>query len=170
MSALGMMRLLPGDVATSILGQNATPEALKGLREKLGLEYSLLYAYYDWVINFVQGNFGTSLVSGLEISTIIPSRLYNTMFLSVAVALISIPLSIVLATVSVVKYDTWIDKSISFFTMSFVALPEFLIGYFLIYVFSVLLDWLPSMAMIEMDMPLYEKIYWFKGGNRNQVE
>ena len=71
---------LPGDVASAILGQSATPEALANLREKLGLNEPALYRYFSWLGGVLTGDLGVALTNGQDIATAIGQRLGSTVF------------------------------------------------------------------------------------------
>lgn len=150
--------MLPGDVAQSILGQSATPEALANLRTEMGLDRPAIARYFNWLFNILQGDLGTSLSSGREISTMIGDRLNNTMFLASFAALISVPLAIFLGMIAVHFRDGIVDKLISITTITTISLPEFFIGYLLILFVAVQLNWLPSSSLIYQGMPLSEKL------------
>ena len=150
--------LLPGDVAQEILGQSATPEALANLRAELGLNDPPLTRYLQWLGGAIHGDFGTALTNGLDIATSIRSRLANTLFLAFWAALIAVPLAILLGLIAVRFRDRWPDKVISGFTLASVSLPEFLIGYLLIFIFAVQLRWFPSMSMVHDGMTLGQKL------------
>ena len=68
--------ILPGDVAQSILGQSATPEALANLRAELGLNDPPITRYFQWLFGAMQGDLGTALTSGQDITSAIGSRLF----------------------------------------------------------------------------------------------
>src|SRR5215469_10765100 len=84
--------LLPGDVASAILGQNATPEALETIRRELHLYDPAAIRYVRWLGHFLSGDFGNSLVSGRAVIGVLSVRLANTLFLAGFTALFSIPL------------------------------------------------------------------------------
>src|SRR6218665_523509 len=86
--------MLPGDVASAILGQSATPETVAALRASLGLDQPALQRYLMWLLHFLQGDLGTSLTNGRSIAADLMPRLYNTLFLASYAALVSIPLGI----------------------------------------------------------------------------
>ena len=150
--------LLPGDVAQEILGQSATPEALANLRAELGLNEPDLTRYLNWLGGAVQGDFGSALTNGMDIATSVKSRLSNTLFLAFWAAVIAVPLAIILGLTAVRFRDHWPDKVISGFTLASVSLPEFLVGYLLIFIFAVKLRWFPSMSMIYDGMSLGQKL------------
>ncbi|CAM3937047.1 ABC transporter permease [Phaeobacter inhibens] len=150
--------ILPGDVAQSILGQSATPEALANLREELGLNEPAVLRYFDWLFGALQGDLGTALTNGQDIATSIGRRLGNTLFLAFWAAVISVPLAIFLGLLAVRYRDRWPDKLISAVTLASISIPEFLIGYLLIYFVAVQLGWFSSVAMINDSMSLLEKL------------
>ena len=86
--------ILPGDVATAILGQSATEENTAAIRAQLGLDRPPHERYIDWLVGFVQGDLGTSLGNRRPIAPQVGFRLENTMFLAALAAVIAIPLSL----------------------------------------------------------------------------
>lgn len=154
----GGTQLLPGDVAETILGQSATPEALANLRRDLGLEEPLVSRYFDWLFGALQGDLGTALTNGEDIASAMGRRLGNTLFLAFWAAAISVPLAIILGLVAVRFQGRWPDKLISGATLASVSVPEFLIGYILMYFIAVKTGWFPSVSMINGSMPLLTKL------------
>jgi len=150
--------ILPGDVAQSILGQSATPEALANLRKDLGLNEPALQRYFNWLGGAMTGDLGTSLTSGADITESIGKRLSNTLFLAFWAAVVAVPLSIFLGLLAVRFKDRWPDKAISAVTLASISVPEFLIGYVLMYLIAVKMRWFPSVAMINDSMTLGEKL------------
>jgi peptide/nickel transport system permease protein len=150
--------ILPGDVAQSILGQSATPEALANLRRELGMNDPALTRYFSWLGGFLQGDLGTALTNGRDIAESLGSRLKNTLFLAFWAALISVPLAIFLGLLAVRYKDRWPDKLISAVTLTTISIPEFMIGYLLIYWVSIRLGWFSSVAIINDSMSLGAKL------------
>jgi peptide/nickel transport system permease protein len=151
-------QILPGDVAQSILGQSATPEALANLRAELGLNEPVVTRYFDWLLGALQGDLGTALTNGADISDSLGRRLGNTLFLAFWAAIIAVPLAIFLGLMAVRYRDRWPDKLISAITLASISIPEFLIGYVLMYFIGVKLGWAPSVAMINDSMSLGQKL------------
>lgn len=151
--------ILPGDVAQSILGQSATPEALANLREELGVNEPALTRYFEWLGGILTGDLGTALTNGQDIAESIGSRLQNTLFLAFWAAVIAVPLAIFLGLLAVRYRDRWPDKLISGITLSTISIPEFLIGYVLMYFVGVQLGWAPTVASIYDSMSLGEKLH-----------
>ena len=150
--------ILPGDVATAILGQSATEENTAAIREQLGLNRPPHERYFDWLAGFVQGDLGTSLGNRRPIAPQIGFRLENTMFLAILAAAISVPLSIGLGLVSAIRQDTPLDRGISVSSLLAISTPEFFIGYLLILFVSVKLGWLPSLSIVNDRMDLWERL------------
>ncbi|MCI2394761.1 ABC transporter permease [Aliiroseovarius sediminis] len=150
--------ILPGDVAQSILGQSATPEALANIRAELGLNEPALSRYFDWLGGLVQGDLGTALTSGKDIASSLGSRLKNTLFLAFWAAVIAVPLAIFLGLLAVRYRERWPDKLISAVTLASISVPEFLIGYILMYFVGVKLGWAPTVSMIHDGLSLGQKL------------
>jgi peptide/nickel transport system permease protein len=151
--------ILPGDVATAILGQTATPEAVANIRAELGLDRPAVVRYFDWLFGALQGDFGTSYSNRQDIATNIGRRLGNTLFLATAAAIIAVPLAIVLGILAVRYRNTFFDRFISIATLATVSLPEFFAGYLLILLFAVQLRWFPSTSTIRPSMNLGQQLY-----------
>lgn len=139
--------ILPGDVAQSILGQSATPEALANLRRDLGLNDPPVQRYFAWLGGVLQGDLGTALTSGQDIASVMWARLGNTLFLAFWAAVISVPLAIFLGLLAVRYRDRWPDKLISGVTLASISVPEFLIAYVLMFFIGVKLRWLNPTAI-----------------------
>ncbi len=155
----GLTEALPGDAAQAVLGQSATPESLANLREEMGLNRPALTRYFEWLGGILQGDLGQSLTNKLDIAESIGKRLGNTLFLACVAAIVSVPLAIFLGLLAVRYRDRWPDKLISAVTLTTVSIPEFLIGYLVIYFISVKLGWFSSLAMINDSMSFGEKLY-----------
>ena len=141
--------VLPGDVASIVLGQSATPESLAAFRAERGLDKPLPMQYLHWLGGMMTGDLGTSKAGGASISSLISGRLGNTMFLAAIVALISVPLSVGLGLLAAMHPGTWIDRMLTFGTMSLISVPEFFIATFLVLILAVELHWLPAIAHIS---------------------
>ncbi len=151
--------ILPGDVAQSILGQSATPEALANLRAELGLNEPPVQRYFAWLGGVFQGDLGTALTSGQDIATSIGKRLGNTLFLAFWSAIIAVPLAIFLGLLAVRYRERWPDKLISAVTLASISVPEFLIGYILMFFIGVKLRLFPPTAIsFRADADLLTKL------------
>ncbi len=150
--------ILPGDVAASILGQSATPEAVANLREQLGLNDSAFVRYFRWLGGVLTGDLGTALSNRRDIASAIAPRLWNTLFLAFWAAAVSVPLSLILGLLAVRYRNGPVDKAISGLALASMSLPEFFIGYVLILFFTVKLGWFPSVSTVYDGMPFLDRM------------
>ena len=141
-----MTSWLPGDVAQIILGQAATPETLAALRAQLGTDQPLIIQYFSWLGNMATGDLGISKAGGATISSLIGGRLGNTMMMAAWVAVISIPISVSLGLWAAMHPGTWLDRIVTFGTLSLISVPEFFIATVAVLILAVNLHWLPSTA------------------------
>ncbi len=143
--------ILPGDVAAIVLGQAATPESLAAYRAERGLDQPLVFQYFGWLGGMLTGDLGISKAGGASISSLIGDRLYNTMLLAAIVAVISVPISVALGLLAAMYPGTWIDRALTFGTLSLISVPEFFIATFMVLILAVKLRWLPAIAHISGD-------------------
>jgi peptide/nickel transport system permease protein len=154
----GGTEILPGDVAQSILGQSATPQALANLRTELGLDAPAWSRYLDWLIGILHGDLGTALTNGQDIATAMAGRLSNTLFLAFWAAIISVPLAIILGLIAVRYRGQWPDKVISGITLTSVSVPEFMLGYIAMFFLTVKFQVFPSVATLYDGMTLGQQL------------
>jgi peptide/nickel transport system permease protein len=150
---------LPGDTAQAILGQQATPEALANLREKMGLNEPPLTRYFQWLGGVLTGDLGTALTNGADIAQSIGQRLGNTLFLAGCAAVIAVPLAIILGLVAARYAGKWPDKLISGITLTTISLPEFVAAYFVIYLLTQLIPIFQPVAMVFPGMSFWAKLH-----------
>ena len=151
--------ILPGDVATAILGQARTPEAVAAIRQSLGLNRPAYVRYVDWLTNFVEGDIGKSLANQRDIAPEIRERLGNTLFLAAVAAAVAVPLAIILGLIAAIWQNSLLERLLNLFTLATISLPEFFIGYILIIAFAVKLAWFPSLAMLSSGMSFWQDLY-----------
>lgn len=151
-------QVLPGDVAQSILGQSATPQALENLRKSLGLNDPAYIRYFRWLGGVLTGDLGTALSSGQDIGKTIWPRLKNTLFLAFWAALISVPLAILLGLIAVRYRNGFVDKLISAFALASTSFPEFFIGYVLVLFFAVKWQIFPGISTVYDGMPFLARM------------
>jgi len=150
---------LPGDFAQSILGQSATPEAVAALRQELRLDLPAHVRYLDWIGGVLGGDLGVSLANHRSISELVGERLFNTLFLAGVAAFVAIPLALGLGIVAALWRDRALDRVVSVAALVAISFPEFFVGYMLIALLAVQLDWFPSVAMSSADAPLSARLY-----------
>ncbi|MGO7211645.1 ABC transporter permease [Rhizobium ruizarguesonis] len=154
----GGLEALPGDFATTYLGQSATPQAVANIRQDLGLNRPITTRYVEWLGNAVQGDFGTSWASKNSVSEQIGKRLGNSLFLAGFAAVISVPLAVGLGMLSVHFRNRLPDKIINVISLAAISLPEFFIGYLLILFFAVNLGMATFPATVYDSMGFVERL------------
>lgn len=150
----GTTEVLPGDVATAILGQSATPEALTAIRQELGLDRPALIRYIEWLGNLVTGDLGKSLATGRQITELIGERLGKTLILAMMTAALAVPLAIFLGLIAAIFPGSFFDRGICMGTLCLVSVPEFFTASLLVLIFAVTLHWLPAISYITADQSL----------------
>jgi peptide/nickel transport system permease protein len=151
-------QLLPGDVAQAILGQQATASALAAIRADLGFDRPTWIRYLGWAWGVLRGDLGVSWASGQPVAEALLPRLTNSLFLAGVTAAVAIPLSVSIGVTAAIFRDGVIDRVIMALARASVALPEFFVGYVLIYVFAVHFGWLDSSATVYPGMSLAERL------------
>jgi len=133
----GGVEALPGDFASTYLGQSATPQAVENIRKDLGLDRPAPTRYAEWLGGALQGDFGRSWASKQSVSEQIGKRLGNSLFLAFFAAAISVPLAVGLGMLAVQFRNRLPDKIINVISLAAISLPEFFVGYLLILFFAV---------------------------------
>lgn len=146
--------VLPGDAATMILGQQATPELLAALRARLGLDQPAPLRYLHWISGVLRGDWGESLQMSIPVWPLLMQRLRNSIVLGVGALLLSAPLGIVLGVIAGVNRNRWLDQLITTTTMFLVSFPSFVTASLLIIIFAAWLHWLPASSLIDPDANL----------------
>lgn len=135
---------IPGDPVYVLLGDEATPEQVDALRERLGLERPLVVQYIHWVANVLSGDFGTSIFFAAPVTTVILDGAETSLLLAavtmVWIVLIGVPIGVVAA----MRQGTWVDQGLSGVAMLMASVPTFWVGLYLILIFAAWLGWLPS--------------------------
>jgi peptide/nickel transport system permease protein len=144
-----ILEILPGDVATRILGRDATPESLDVLRNELGLNRPALSRYLTWLGQLLRGDLGRSLVSNRPVADILGMRIYNTMLLSLYAFLVYLPLTTVPALLQAIWRDRPIDHVFSIVTLVLLSMPDFLLATILLFTFVVIIPVLPAMSLVD---------------------
>ncbi len=150
------VEVLPGDVATRILGREATPESLATLRAQLHLDVPAPVRYLQWLGGVVRGDFGVALTSSRPISEIVAPDLFNTLMLALAAFLLYLPLAVIPALIQAVRRDRPIDHGLSGITLVLLSTPDFLLGTILLFLFATKARLLPSMSTVVESSTLLE--------------
>ena len=139
-----------GDPVVFILGQDATAEQIALLRSDLGLDQPAVIQFFYFLMNAVQGEFGMSLRQGISVSTLIAERLPATVELAFVAAFIALAIGIPMGVYAAIRRGSVLAQLFMAVSLLGVSLPTFLIGIFLILIFSVGLGVLPSFGRGEV--------------------
>jgi len=145
---------LPGDAATAYLGQLATDESLKALREEFGLNKPPLERYVNWLGDLVKGDLGESLSRKKPVTELIGNRFRNTAVLAAAATIFAVPIAIVLGVIAGLTRDKWPDITVSLVAIISMTLPGFVTATVLIYIFAIRLARFPAVTLISSDAPV----------------
>ncbi len=138
-----LLRLTPGDPAAIIAGDFATTEQIAEIRKKLGLSEPLWKQFFIWFGNALQFDLGESFYYKKEVSELILNRIEPTFSLSLITIIFTVCVAVPLGTMAAYTQGSWVDRFIMGFSVMGFSLPVFVIGYGVIYVFSLKLQWFP---------------------------
>ena len=150
------IEVLPGDVASRVLGRDATAESLATVRARLHLDDPASKRFLDWFGGIVQGDLGVTLSSGRRVNEVLAPRIRNTVLLSLAAFLIYIPLALVPAMLQAMRRDRPLDHAASVVTLIFLSMPDFLLATLLLIVFVLVLPILPAISPVDEDTSTIE--------------
>jgi peptide/nickel transport system permease protein len=145
------IHVLPGNAATLILGEYATPEAVRTLEREMGLDRPLLTQYASWIGSVVTGDWGVSLAMKQPVATIVASRLRNSAFLALAAFTVVVFVGIPLGTLAALRRGRPLDLAIVTATYVGISIPEFVTGLALLLVLAgPSVGWLPTSGYAEL--------------------
>lgn len=139
-----LQKLLPGDPALVLAGEERDPDTLAFIREKYHLNEPILVQYFYWVSGMLQGDFGISLRTNQPVLELIGEKLPVTIQLAVMAMFIAMIIGIPAGIVSAVRKGTAIDYTANIVALSGLSIPNFWLGIMLIMLVSVHLGWLPA--------------------------
>ncbi|MDT8857771.1 ABC transporter permease [Paracoccaceae bacterium Fryx2] len=138
-----LLRLTPGDPAAIIAGDMATPEQLERIREAMGLNQPIHTQFITWMGRLLQGDLGTSLISGTPVLTMVGQRVFPTINLALLTIVIAVIIAVPMGVLAAWRHRSWVDYAVMSFSVLGFSVPVFVIGYLFILVFSINLGWLP---------------------------
>ena len=138
------IRLIPGDPAAIMLGDQATPGEIAALRAAMGLEDSLASQYVRWLSAVVRGNLGDSIFFQVSVLELIADGLETSILLALLTMVWIIVLGLPIGMLAAARRGTWLDQGLSGITMFLASVPTFWVGLYLILIFAAMLKWLPS--------------------------
>jgi peptide/nickel transport system permease protein len=150
--------ILPGDLASAILQNTATPETLAKMRLDLGLDQPAYVRFFAWLFGALHGDFGKSLANGRDVLEEIAPRFANTMFLAAYAAIVAVPLAIGLGLLAAIWQGGVFDRLVNVVTLMTISVPEYFLAYLLIKYVAVDLGWFPSLATVSSDTPFTDRL------------
>jgi peptide/nickel transport system permease protein len=138
-----LLYLAPGDPAAIIAGDLATADDIARIREKLGLNEPFLVQFGKWVWSLAHGDLGVSIFSNLPVSKLIGQRIEPSLVLASTTLVYAITIAVPIGILAAWKAGTIVDRGVMAFSVFGFSCPVFVVGYLLIYGFSIQLEWLP---------------------------
>lgn len=140
----GFVRVIPGDPARLIAGNEASAATVASIRHELGLDRPFLEQYFRYVAGIFRGDLGTSYYYRQSMSTIVSTRYLNTLLLAVCGIAWSASVGVLAGVVAATKKDSMLDRGSMILSLAGTCAPSFWVGLLLMYLFAVRLHWLPT--------------------------
>lgn len=142
-----LIRLIPGDPVSAMLGPGIPPDNVEFERQRLGLNDPIIVQYGRFLANLLHGDLGKSIVTKKTVMYEIGHRLPTTLILAVGGTVVSSLLGVLLGVIAAVHHNKFLDNFIMFMSLITVSMPSFFFALLMILVFTILLGWLPSIGM-----------------------
>jgi len=147
------MRLLPGDPLIIFISQSQvqmySAEQLVELRQEYGLDRTLPVQYISWIGNMLRGDMGKSILLGQDVGYLISKRLPVTIYFGVMSFIVSAFFGIIFGVICALRRGKWIDSVVTVLANIGITLPAFWVGILLMYLFSLMLHWLPTSGYVS---------------------
>ena len=154
-----MLRLTPSDPAALLAGDTATAEQVADIREKLGLNEPVYTQFFIWSKKVLHGDLGESFFFKKTVADLISDRIEPTLSLSFFTILLAILVAVPLGVLAAARHGTLIDRVVMGFSVLGFSVPVFVIGYALIYVFALQLNWLPVQGYQRLSLGAWGWFY-----------
>lgn len=156
-----MLRLSPGDPAAILAGDSATPEVIAAIRADLGLDKPIPQQFAAWIGQLAQGDLGRSVISKQPVTMMIGQRLEPTLSLAFTTLIFAILVAVPMGIIAAWRHGRWLDRGIMALSVTGFSVPVFVLGYILIFVFSIKLDLFPVQGFAPLGSglgPFLERI------------
>ncbi|MBV9136745.1 MAG: ABC transporter permease [Hyphomicrobiales bacterium] len=150
MLVFGLQKLLPGDPAMALAGEERNPEVIAYLRQKYQFDKPLPVQYASWLFAFAKGDFGTSVRTRLPIREMVAEKLPVTLELACLSMLVAVIIGIPAGVIAALRRGSAFDHAVSVLGLAGLSIPSFWLGIMLILLFSVKLGWLPSGGYVSL--------------------
>ena len=145
-----LLRMIPGDPALSLAGQDPTPEQVDAIRRELQLDQPILVQYVSWIGRVVVGDFGRSYVFKREVSELIGATFPATLELNIVAMFIAVAIGIPFGAVAALKPNSRWSAALAGLSAFTMGIPPFLMGLIYLLVFALVLGWLPPGGRVSL--------------------
>lgn len=154
-----LLRLSPGDPAAILAGDTATAENIAAIRADLGLDRPIPEQFVTWIGQLAQGDLGKSVLSKQPVAIMIGQRVEPTMSLALTTLIFAIVVAVPMGILAAWKQGSWFDRGIMALSVAGFSIPVFVLGYLMVYFFSMKLDLFPAQGFtsISEGLPAFLK-------------
>lgn len=138
-----LLRWVPGDPAAVIAGESATAEQVAALRQRMGLDQPVTHQFALWLGQVLRGDFGESYFFRKPVLELIVQRMEPTLALGAFALLLAVVVAVPMGVVAAFSQGSWVDRGVMAASVLGFSTPVFVVGYALMYLFAVELEWLP---------------------------
>ncbi|AVG41321.1 ABC transporter permease [Achromobacter insolitus] len=146
-----ILRFSPGDPAIIMAGDGATPERIVQIRQTMGLDQPVIKQFFIWGGKLLQGDLGTSLMSGVPVTKLIGQRLEPSLSLAVLTLVFTLIVAIPLGVLAAWRQGKLLDRAVMGFSVLGFSVPVFVTGYVLIWLFAIKLGWFNVQGYAPLD-------------------
>ena len=146
----GLLKLMPGDIAITLAGENATEARIAEIRELYGLNRPFLVQYGSWLANAVQGDLSKSLANGEPVATSIARAFPNTLLIVVLAMAVALGLGIPLGMLAASRPDGWRDRVVTSLASLGIAVPNFWLAMILVAWAALHFGWFPATGAVPL--------------------
>ena len=144
-----MIHMVPGDPVKVLLGPRATLEMQEAIAIKLGLDDPIFIQIFNFISNIFKGDLGNDILTQRPVLTILLEQTPHTIALVIFSIGWAILIGIPLGCYNAIYQNSFSDKLSGIFTVSFIAIPPFVVGLYCLLIFAVSLKWLPAIGVGE---------------------
>ncbi len=141
-----LIQLIPGDMATTLLGPRATPQLIQRIHESMGLDKPVIVQLGIYFYNIFRGDLGVDVLNHMPVSTLVFSALPYTVVLALSSIILASLIGIPLGTYAASHRNSPLDKVMGIVSISMITTPPFLAGLFALLIFAVQLNWFPTIG------------------------
>jgi peptide/nickel transport system permease protein len=145
-----LLYLTPGDPAVVLAGDLATADDVARIRSHLGLDQAVYLRFAIWLLHLIKGDLGVSVFSNLPVTELIMQRAEPTLSLALTSLVIALPMAITLGVLAAWRAGGWLDRAMMLFAVIGFSMPIFVLGYCLVYLFSIELEFFPVQGFTSL--------------------